>query len=111
MNTHPSRLPLYDLRGACLEGAECLFDPELHDGPDHGEVIERPLDRAAREDIAKEICGMCPVRDACLEYALRTKPDGGIWAGLDTDEVAVLASTRAAQEQPTVSHVTYRGVA
>lgn len=31
---------------------------------------------------AKEICATCPVREACLEYALETRPADGIWGGL-----------------------------
>jgi WhiB family redox-sensing transcriptional regulator len=31
---------------------------------------------------AKEICAACPVREACLEYALETRPADGVWGGL-----------------------------
>jgi WhiB family redox-sensing transcriptional regulator len=31
---------------------------------------------------AKEICATCPVREACLEYALETRPADGVWGGL-----------------------------
>ena len=89
MNDTPSRLPLPDLRDECLDGAECLFDPALHDGPDPLTEIEHPEARAAREDVAKEICGTCPVRDECLTYALRTQPARGVWAGFTADEIAL----------------------
>jgi WhiB family transcriptional regulator, redox-sensing transcriptional regulator len=92
-NRNPSRQALEDLRDECLNGADCLLDPELHDGPATG--IE-PCDvRAAREDVAREVCAACPVRDACLEYVLRTIPDDGVWAGLTADEIAVLATLRS----------------
>ena len=31
---------------------------------------------------AKEICAECPVREACLEYALEARPPDGVWGGL-----------------------------
>lgn len=36
--------------------------------------------------IAREICGMCPAKQECLEYALRYTSLYGIWAGLDPAE-------------------------
>jgi len=35
---------------------------------------------------AKAICVRCPVRDACLRYALATGQGPGIWGGLTEDE-------------------------
>ncbi|RPI22605.1 MAG: WhiB family transcriptional regulator [Actinobacteria bacterium] len=35
---------------------------------------------------AKEICASCPVREACLEYALSTNQGDGVWGGLDAQE-------------------------
>lgn len=32
---------------------------------------------------AREICGSCPVRTACIEYALSSRVRGGIWGGFD----------------------------
>jgi WhiB family redox-sensing transcriptional regulator len=37
-------------------------------------------------DRAKEVCGMCPVKSDCLEYALETNQDSGIWGGLDEEQ-------------------------
>lgn len=92
MYVHVSRLPLADLRDACLTGAECLHDPELHDGPDPRTTIEHPDARAAREDVAKAVCEDCPVRPACLEYALRVRPKHGVWAGLTAEELDQFAA-------------------
>lgn len=35
---------------------------------------------------ARAICGACPARPECLEYALRYSGLHGIWAGLDPHE-------------------------
>jgi hypothetical protein len=89
--SRPQRQPrrsIEDLRDACLDGAECLYDPELHDGPDRIETAEQ---RAAREQVAAEVCATCPALADCLTYALRTRPTRGVWAGLPAGHVAALA--------------------
>ena len=35
---------------------------------------------------AKEICGGCPVRNVCLEWAIVTGVEYGVWGGLSEDE-------------------------
>lgn len=35
---------------------------------------------------AKRICTRCQVREECLEFALSTRQDAGIWGGLTEDE-------------------------
>lgn len=30
---------------------------------------------------AKQVCGLCPVRNACLEYAITWKESWGVWGG------------------------------
>lgn len=37
-------------------------------------------------DRAKEVCDVCPVKSDCLEYALETNQDSGIWGGLDEEQ-------------------------
>lgn len=32
-------------------------------------------------EVAKRICVDCPVKDACLEYALEHRIDHGVWGG------------------------------
>ncbi|MFJ5546740.1 WhiB family transcriptional regulator [Streptomyces sp. NPDC093225] len=44
-----------------------------------------PADTDAVED-AKEICGWCPVRRECFNYALDNRMKEGIWGGLTEDE-------------------------
>ena len=41
------------------------------------------IDRIAA---AKAVCASCPVRDACLQFALETKQEDGVWGGTDEDE-------------------------
>ena len=43
---------------------------------------------------AKEICGMCAVRAACLDYALENKERFGIWGGADENEREVILEQR-----------------
>ena len=35
-----------------------------------------------REAAAVAVCGRCPVRQPCLEFALETGPEFGVWGGL-----------------------------
>lgn len=51
---------------------------------------------AAQVDGAKQICAQCPVREACLEFALRTGQNYGIWGGLTEDERRKLRRRRRA---------------
>ena len=44
------------------------------------------LDRGASSQPAKAICRGCPVREACLDFALRTNQLFGIWGGLSERE-------------------------
>ena len=35
---------------------------------------------------AKTVCGRCTVSEQCLQYALETNQDSGVWGGLSEDE-------------------------
>lgn len=35
---------------------------------------------------AKRVCAGCPVRDPCLQWAISSGVDHGIWGGLDEQE-------------------------
>ena len=97
MNVHLSVLSTGDLRDALIDDAECRYDPELHTGPD-AFTDESEEDRAAREDVAMQVCASCPPRLECFEYALRIEPEHGIWAGFTATEIAMLADARALGE-------------
>lgn len=43
------------------------------------EVFYPVSDEEAEE--AKEICGLCPVRQPCLEHALARREKDGVWGG------------------------------
>ena len=43
-------------------------------------------DTEEEADAAKAVCAACPVRDECLEFALATRQDDGIWGGLTETE-------------------------
>ena len=52
--------------------------------------------RQQREAKAKAICARCPVRDACLAYALDTGEAFGVWGGLTEDERRAMLRQRRA---------------
>jgi WhiB family redox-sensing transcriptional regulator len=84
-------LPLLDLLTRLGEQGECRFDPDLHTGPDAFE--DEPIaQRRARIDAAKAVCEVCPVWRECMEYALRTDPAHGVWAGHTARELKRLRS-------------------
>jgi WhiB family redox-sensing transcriptional regulator len=48
---------------------------------------------------AKEVCGECPVKVDCLDYALETNQDSGIWGGLSEEERRVLRRQYVARQK------------
>ncbi len=45
-------------------------------------------------DRAKQVCGECGVAQACLDFALDTNQDSGIWGGLTEEERRVIRRRR-----------------
>lgn len=45
------------------------------------EIFYPPTDEEVDASPAKEICAVCPVRQACLEHALAHRERDGIWGG------------------------------
>ncbi|MGW4639100.1 WhiB family transcriptional regulator [Sphaerisporangium sp. NPDC004334] len=62
-------------RAACRGEDPELFFPISAKGPGY-----------AQHERAKAVCRRCPVRNACLDYAVRTGQEHGIWGGTDPDE-------------------------
>ena len=50
-------------------------------------------------DRAKEVCGECPVKVDCLDYALETNQDSGIWGGTSEEERRTLRRRLAGRER------------
>jgi len=52
-------------------------------------------------EAAKSVCRACPVQDACLQFALESNQEAGIWGGKDEDERRKLRrSWRASRRVP-----------
>ncbi len=85
-----SALPSYDSwqnRGACRGPHATVFFPPPQ--------FERKVDRAERENRAREICSDCPVAVECLEYALEIREPHGIWGGLNEAERRMILDERS----------------
>ncbi|MFF0249591.1 WhiB family transcriptional regulator [Streptosporangium sandarakinum] len=83
-------LNLADAWSVLAEAGECRYDRDLHAGPNHPEGAH---ERAARVQVAREVCGPCPVRALCLAYALTVRPATGVWAACTAEEIGHLADT------------------
>lgn len=58
--------------------------------PDQFFPVGMTLDVVRRVDAAKAVCNACPVREACLQYAVETNQDTGIWGGTSEEERRIL---------------------
>ena len=67
--------PAWHAKAACAETPTDEFFPVGSSGP--------ALEQIAK---AKAICATCPVASKCLEYALSTGQNDGIWGGMSEDE-------------------------
>jgi WhiB family transcriptional regulator, redox-sensing transcriptional regulator len=77
-------------RAACSSSDPDLFFPIGDTGPavEHAEA-------------AKAVCRQCPVRLDCLEYALTSNQDAGVWGGATEEERRKLRRQRRfAGERP-----------
>ncbi|MDH4160493.1 MAG: WhiB family transcriptional regulator [Actinomycetota bacterium] len=69
--------------------ATCLtVDPELFFPSGTTGASARQINHA------KQICVSCPVRTACLEFALESRQDYGVWGGLTEEERRSLRRSR-----------------
>ncbi len=60
-------------------------DAACHD-VETGVFFPEPEAEAPMVAVAKAICAACPVREACLNFAMTSRQDDGIWGGLDENE-------------------------
>ena len=70
-------------RALCKDEDPELFFPIGNTGP-----------AASQIDAAKAVCTRCPVRLECLEWAMRTVQDAGVWGGLSEEERRALRRSR-----------------
>ncbi len=61
---------------ACASLDTNLFFPDPDGGPETIPMIAS----------AKAVCGECPVRQSCLEFAIRTRQLDGVWGGHTPEE-------------------------
>lgn len=62
-------------RAACLNENPKLFFPIGTSGP-----------AVAQATQAKQVCAECDVIETCLQWALETNQDAGVWGGMAEDE-------------------------
>ncbi|MDH3498557.1 MAG: WhiB family transcriptional regulator [Acidimicrobiia bacterium] len=60
---------------ACRDSEANLFFPVGTTGPAVDQITE-----------AKAICASCSVQEDCLQYALETNQEAGVWGGYAEDE-------------------------
>jgi WhiB family redox-sensing transcriptional regulator len=70
-------------RAKCKDEDPELFFPIGTTGP-----------AAAQIEAAKAICAQCEVRVHCLEWALATGQDAGVWGGMSEEERRALGRAR-----------------
>jgi WhiB family redox-sensing transcriptional regulator len=63
------------------DAALCQGDLASYFFPPHH--FERKPEKDRREAVARALCARCPVRQACLDYALAVREPHGIWGGLN----------------------------
>ena len=71
-------------RALCKDEDPELFFPVGTTGPAVSQI-----------EAAKSVCARCPVRLECLEWALETAQDSGVWGGLSEEERRALRRSRS----------------
>lgn len=70
---------------ACRQGEVDLFFPAGSSGPAEVQIAR-----------AKAVCGRCGVQAACLEFALGTNQEYGVWGAASEEERRVMRRARRA---------------
>jgi len=71
-------------KAACRDEEPELFFPIGNTGPALQQIDE-----------AKRVCQACDVTEACLNWAIESGQDAGVWGGLSEDERRSLKRRRA----------------
>ncbi|MBB4929945.1 WhiB family redox-sensing transcriptional regulator [Lipingzhangella halophila] len=71
---------------ACRDEDPELFFPIGNSGPALIQIEE-----------AKDVCRSCPVTNSCLQWALESGQDSGVWGGMSEDERRALKRRRVAR--------------
>jgi WhiB family transcriptional regulator, redox-sensing transcriptional regulator len=50
-------------------------------------------------EAAKEICQTCPVASTCLEFAIETNQEAGVWGGLTEEERRPMRKARISAQR------------
>lgn len=77
---------------ACRDEEPELFFPIGNTGPALQQIDE-----------AKRVCASCDVVELCLNWAIETGQDAGVWGGLSEDERRSLKRRRARERARTAS--------
>ena len=75
IRTHDWDTSAWRTRSACRDSDPDIFFPVGSSGP----AVEQI-------DTARRICNACPVASECLEFALATNQEAGIWGGLTEED-------------------------
>ncbi len=79
-------------QAACRASDPELFFPVGSTGPVLAEI-----------EAATAVCKSCPVRQPCLQFALDTNQDAGIWGGTTEDERRRLRRSRVGHRSPGIA--------
>ena len=77
-------------RAACRSTDPDLFFPVGTTGPAISQI-----------EAAKDVCRACPSLDPCLEFALATNQESGVWGGTSEDERRKLRKQWVARQRRT----------
>lgn len=80
-----NELGLWRNDAACRDTDPDLFFPVGTTGPAIDQIRS-----------AKQVCSECLVREPCLEYALQSNQDSGVWGGTSEEERRAIRRQRAA---------------
>jgi len=89
LGTKPASAPT-----AWMEDGLCRqFDADLFFPDGRGAAI------TVQTEEAKTVCGWCPVKQTCLDWAVATGQSSGVWGGLSEDERIPLRRAHTEQRE------------